>query len=62
MNEYGASIAATLEEKANGPTADRSSSKEHMNSMQSIGANGNNEFTEVFSWGSDRYGQLGLGK
>jgi len=21
-----------------------------------------NEFTEVFSWGSDRYGQLGLGQ
>jgi alpha-tubulin suppressor-like RCC1 family protein len=30
--------------------------------ITNIETNGSGEFTEVFSWGSDTHGQLGLGK
>ena len=34
----------------------------HPQQHSMVSSYGRNEFTEVFSWGSDHYGQLGLGK
>jgi len=34
----------------------------HNTSLQESSQQPTNDFTEVFSWGSDRYGQLGLGQ